>query len=209
VKIVRLDQCAIDEIKNKDIKLKQNWVWQYNFRKITMLAPQSTTTNHPTTMTTYIPHRVQETEDTRAYYNEKDEEIAWFLTEGGKMTQVQIFLTDEDPQVRNKMLRWNNGTYSNDLLEIDYEKVFLRGNTEIREYYSNDEMWMYTETIDSGNWRFIRYRSDKGTLMSMEIDIQLHTGEFRNMFVMMREETGWQTHKSLAEEGFWNWEEIQ
>ncbi len=151
-------------------------------------------------MNNFVPPKVEIHENTRIYLNENNEEIAWFLIEDGKMTQARFYLSDPDPQVCKKMLCWNNGHYCTDIWQLQYNKVFIRGEAQVREYYSNDEMWMYSETIDSGNWRFIRYCSAGGGIISMEIDIQLATGEYRSIFVMVQEEHGWRTHHTVVEE---------
>ncbi len=156
-------------------------------------------------MNNLTPPKVEILENTRTYFNQKDEEIAWFLIEEGKMTQARFYLSDPDPHVCEKMLCWNNGHYCTDIWQLQYEKVFSRGGANVREYYTNDELWMYSETIDSGNWRFIRYCSAEGGIMSMEIDIQLATGEVRNIFCKVQEAAGWRTHQSVVEEKNWNW----
>ncbi len=156
-------------------------------------------------MNNFIPPKVEIHENTRIYLNQEDEEIAWFLIEEGKMTQARFYLSDPDPQVCEKMLCWNNGHYCTDIWQLQYEKVFTRGEAQVREYYSNDKMWMYSETIDSGNWRFIRYCSAGGGIISMEIDIQLATGEYRSIFVMVQEKNGWRTHHTVVEDGNWTW----
>lgn len=61
-----------------------------------------------------------------------------------KITQVQIQLTDTNPQIRNKKVIISTYEFKG-LITFFYEKHFIRNRKNIREHYTNDELESYYE----------------------------------------------------------------
>ena len=60
------------------------------------------------------------------------------------ITQVQIQLTDINPQVKNKKIIISTYEFK-DLITFFYEKHFIRNGKNIREHYTNNKLENYYE----------------------------------------------------------------
>ncbi len=90
-----------------------------------------------------------------------------FFYDEDKVTQLRFHLTDDDPHIVNKHLNLSKIHFIRPVI-LFYEKHRTIDNKLIVEYFCDDEMESYTETIASDHLRVIKCFSHDGVLYAEE-----------------------------------------
>ena len=112
----------------------------------------------------------KKSEDDRVEFfdSETDTKTMEWLYEDGEIFQIRIFLNDPDKTVKNKMLIFNKRPFIRRVVN-SHERHFQRDGKDVVEYYSEDELWMYSETERKGQLEICKCYGDDGEMFSREI----------------------------------------
>ena len=90
-----------------------------------------------------------------------------FYDDKGQVTQIRLYLKDEDPEIRKKMLIISVKTFKETIF-LSYEKHKTKGDKKIIEYYYNDCLDTYTETTTIHTIEVTRFFTAEGFLFSID-----------------------------------------
>jgi hypothetical protein len=118
--------------------------------------------------------------------------IQYFHNHKNQVDQIRIHLDDDDPEVTNKTLIINKGVFNKPVF-LSYEKHCIRNGKEVIEYYEDDVLISYYETIKVNKIHTVEGFGPDGTLFSREIkyfdnsnhyksDIMIHNADGTTLY---------------------------
>ena len=90
-----------------------------------------------------------------------------FYDDEGQVTQFRLYLKDNDPEIRKKVLMISVKTFTEPIF-LSYEKHKTEGDKKIIEYYYNDSLDTYTETTTIHAIEVTRFFTAEGFLFSID-----------------------------------------
>ena len=117
------------------------------------------------------------------------EDYELFYDDEGQVTQFRLYLKDNDPEIRKKVLIISVKTFTEPIF-LSYEKHKKKGDKKIIEYYYNDSLDIYSETTSIHAIEVTRFFTAEGFLFSIDKTYFDTSGKVKSAYRYLQNDDG-------------------